>query len=92
VYAQDVKAPVLILAGDNDSRCPIRQILNYCERLTELGKEFELYRYSAGHGSMVVDELVQQMRARLEFTLPRIDLEEARAAGNEAATAGADGT
>jgi dipeptidyl aminopeptidase/acylaminoacyl peptidase len=92
VYAQDVKAPVLILAGDNDSRCPIRQILNYCERLTKLGKEFELYRYSAGHGSMVVDELVQQMRARLEFALPRIDLEEARGAGNEAATAGADGT
>ena len=72
-YIENVRAPVLILAGDNDSRCPIRQILNYCNRLTELGREFELYRFEAGHGSMVMDEQIRQMRLRLDYALARID-------------------
>jgi len=73
-YIDNVRAPVLILAGDNDMRCPIRQILNYTERLTELGREFELYRFEAGHGSMVIDEQIRQMRLRLDYTLARIDV------------------
>jgi dipeptidyl aminopeptidase/acylaminoacyl peptidase len=80
-YIENVRAPVLILAGDNDSRCPIRQILHYCDRLTELGREFELYRYEAGHGSMVTDEQIHQMRLRLDFTLARIDTGAAVAGG-----------
>ena len=73
-YIDNVRAPVLILAGDNDTRCPIRQIINYTERLTELGREFELYRFEAGHGSMVMDEQIRQMRLRLDYTLARIDV------------------
>jgi len=72
-YVRDVRAPLLILAGSNDPRCPIRQILNYCERLGELGKPFELYRYDAGHGSLVIAEQVRQMRARLDFTREHIE-------------------
>ena len=72
-YIGDVRAPLLILAGSNDPRCPIRQILNYCERLDELGKPFELYRYDAGHGALVIAEQVRQMRARLAFTLERVE-------------------
>jgi len=71
-YIRDVRAPLLILAGSNDPRCPIRQIINYCDRLRELGKPFELYRYDAGHGALVIGEQVRQMRARLEFTLERV--------------------
>jgi len=33
-----------------------------------------LYRFEAGHGSMVIDERVRQMRAELDFVLPRIGL------------------
>jgi dienelactone hydrolase len=72
-YIDHVRAPVLILAGDNDTRCPIRQIINYCDRLTELGREFELYRFEAGHGSMVMDEQIRQMRLRLDYALERIE-------------------
>jgi dipeptidyl aminopeptidase/acylaminoacyl peptidase len=72
-YIRDVRAPLLILAGSNDPRCPIRQILNYCDRLRELGKPFELYRYDAGHGALVIAEQVRQMRARLAFTLERVE-------------------
>jgi dipeptidyl aminopeptidase/acylaminoacyl peptidase len=66
-YVEDVRAPVLILAGANDPRCPLRQIENYVARLAELGKAHEVYRYDAGHGSLVVDERIRQMRAELDF-------------------------
>jgi dienelactone hydrolase len=66
-YVEQVKAPVLILAGANDPRCPIRQIDNYLARLAELGKPHEVYRYDAGHGSLVVEERIRQMAAEMTF-------------------------
>jgi dipeptidyl aminopeptidase/acylaminoacyl peptidase len=66
-YTDAVRAPVLVTAGVNDPRCPIRQIDNYLGRLAELGKPYEEYRYDAGHGSMVVDEAVREMGVELEF-------------------------
>jgi len=71
-YVDRVRAPVLILAGDNDSRCPIQQVLNYVEALRGRGGDVELYRFDAGHGSMVIDERVRQMAAELRFVLDRV--------------------
>jgi len=71
-YIDDVRAPVLILAGDNDTRCPIQQILNYVARLEARGAAHEVYRYEAGHGSMVVDERIRQMAAELTFVTKRV--------------------
>ncbi len=71
-YVDRVRAPVLVIAGDNDSRCPIEQVMNYVEALRARGGEVELYRFDAGHGSMVIDERVRQMRAELDFVLPRL--------------------
>lgn len=72
-YVDRVRAPVLIIAGDNDSRCPLQQVLNYVEALRARGGVVELYRFDAGHGSMVIDERVRQMRAELDFILPRVE-------------------
>ncbi|GLY33600.1 prolyl oligopeptidase family serine peptidase [Kineosporia sp. NBRC 101731] len=66
-YAEQVTAPVLVLAGENDPRCPIRQIENYVGVLAERGAEHEVYRYDAGHGSLVDDERVRQVRAEIDF-------------------------
>ncbi|MBE1532279.1 S9 family peptidase [Actinomadura algeriensis] len=66
-YVERVKAPVMILAGENDPRCPIRQIDNYLGRLAELGLPHEVYRYDAGHGSLVVEERITQMAAEIGF-------------------------
>ncbi|MFC7328001.1 prolyl oligopeptidase family serine peptidase [Marinactinospora rubrisoli] len=68
-YVEQVAAPVLILAGENDPRCPIRQIDNYVARLAELGKPHEVYRFDAGHGSYVVEERIRHMAAELDFAL-----------------------
>ncbi|MGH3824684.1 MAG: prolyl oligopeptidase family serine peptidase [Pseudonocardiaceae bacterium] len=66
-YAADVRAPVLVLAGENDPRCPIRQIDNYLARLTELGKPHQCYRYDAGHGSLVVAENLRHAAVEVAF-------------------------
>jgi acetyl esterase/lipase len=68
-YVDDVVAPVLVLAGANDPRCPIRQIENYLERLRARGAAFEVYRFEAGHGSLVVEERIRQTEAQLGFAL-----------------------
>ncbi|MGK4581849.1 S9 family peptidase [Kitasatospora sp. HPMI-4] len=68
-YVEQVKAPVYISAGVNDPRCPIRQIDNYVERLEQLGKVHEVYRYDAGHGSLVVEERIKQLRLEIDFAL-----------------------
>ncbi|WP_457029226.1 S9 family peptidase [Kitasatospora sp. P5_F3] len=68
-YVEQLKAPVYISAGVNDPRCPIRQIDNYVTRLEQLGKEHEVYRYDAGHGSLVVEERIKQLRLEIDFTL-----------------------
>jgi dipeptidyl aminopeptidase/acylaminoacyl peptidase len=71
-YVDRVRAPVLVLAGDNDTRCPIQQVLNYVEALQARGGTVELYRFDAGHGSMVIDERVRQMAEELRFVLQHV--------------------
>jgi dipeptidyl aminopeptidase/acylaminoacyl peptidase len=73
-YVDQVTTPVLVMAGENDPRCPIRQIDNYLARLRELGKEHEVYRYDAGHGSLVVEERIRQMAATIDFARKHLNM------------------
>jgi dipeptidyl aminopeptidase/acylaminoacyl peptidase len=66
-YVSRLRAPVLILAGRNDPRCPVRQVHNYLARLRELGKEHEYYEFDAGHGSLRDEERIHQMELMLDF-------------------------
>jgi dipeptidyl aminopeptidase/acylaminoacyl peptidase len=66
-YVDEVKAPVYISAGVNDPRCPLQQILNYVDRLEARGATHEVYRYDAGHGSLVVEERIKQVALELDF-------------------------
>jgi acetyl esterase/lipase len=66
-YADHVSAPVLLVVGENDSRCPLGQALAYADRLEELGKPHEVYRYTTGHGTLDTDEDVHQQRVVLDF-------------------------
>jgi dipeptidyl aminopeptidase/acylaminoacyl peptidase len=66
-HAHRVQAPVLLMVGDNDTRCPLQQVLNYADRLAALGKPFELDRFDAGHGALVVEERIRQAGVLLRF-------------------------
>ena len=47
-YVDAVAAPVLVLAGENDPRCPIRQIDNYLDALAARRATYEVSRFDAG--------------------------------------------
>ncbi|MFI7675082.1 prolyl oligopeptidase family serine peptidase [Actinophytocola sp. NPDC049390] len=66
-YVDNVRAPVLVVAGENDPRCPIRQIENYLEKLADRDSPYEVYRYDAGHGSLVVAETIKQTAIEIHF-------------------------
>ncbi|MFF4380302.1 S9 family peptidase [Kitasatospora sp. NPDC001547] len=92
-YVEQVRVPVYISAGVNDPRCPIRQIENYVERLEQLGKPHEVYRYDAGHGSLVVEERIRQLRLEIDFVRRHLGTASAETgAGGTAGAGGAGGT
>src|SRR3989475_10042657 len=66
-YAEHVRVPMLLVVGQNDPRCPSRSVNVYRERVRELGKKFEEYRYDAGHSSLVVDEQIRQVEIEIAF-------------------------
>ena len=68
-YVDDVRAPVLIIQGRNDTRTPARPMTRYVERLQARGHPVEIDWFDAGHlGSGADDELAIRQQARmLEF-------------------------
>ena len=82
-YVDRVTAPLLITAGENDSRCPLPQILNYVERLKARNHPHELYLFATGHSSFDIDERIRQLGVVIDFlgrTVPGVE----RLAGVEA--------
>lgn len=76
-YVGDVRAPVLVLAGENDPRCPIRQIDNYLDALAARGDlPYEVSRFDAGHGSLVVEMTIRHVATEIDFA--RRALQDAR--------------
>jgi len=76
-YAEKVRAPMLLLVGQNDPRCPSRSVDVYVDRLKQLGKPYEEYRYDAGHGSLVIDEQLKQVGMELDFVAKHLGTPEA---------------
>jgi acetyl esterase/lipase len=66
-YVDRVTAPLLILAGEHDSRCPIKQIRNYVERLEARNHPHELYLYATGHSSFDVEQRISQLKVVLDY-------------------------
>ena len=73
-YVDRVRAPVLVLVGEHDSRCVPGQVYRYVRALKKAGGEVELYSYEQGHSSYVVDEEVREWAAVLEFLRARVRL------------------
>jgi hypothetical protein len=44
-----------------------QQIDNYLDELARLGARYAVYRYDAGHGSMVVAERLRQLSCEIAF-------------------------
>jgi dienelactone hydrolase len=66
-YAAEVRAPVLVIQGSNDTRCPPRQMRAYEEVMRGAGKDIQIHWFEAGHGSNAVDQQIEHMELLLRF-------------------------
>jgi dipeptidyl aminopeptidase/acylaminoacyl peptidase len=71
-YVDNVTAPILVLAGEHDSRCPIRQVLLYTDRLAARGHDHELYLFPTGHAPFQIEERIKQTGIVLDFLARRV--------------------
>jgi dipeptidyl aminopeptidase/acylaminoacyl peptidase len=71
-YVDNVTAPLLVLAGEHDSRCPLRQVLLYTDRLAARGHDHELYLFPTGHAPFQIDERIKQTGVVLDFLARRV--------------------
>jgi dipeptidyl aminopeptidase/acylaminoacyl peptidase len=66
-YAEAIKAPILVIQGENDTRCPARQMHLYEDKLKALGKHIESHWFDAGHGSRAMEQQIEQEELKLRF-------------------------
>jgi len=71
-YVDNVTAPILFLAGEHDTRCPIRQVLLYTDRLAARGHDHELYLFATGHAPFQIEERIKQTGVVLDFLARRV--------------------
>jgi dipeptidyl aminopeptidase/acylaminoacyl peptidase len=66
-YAEQIRAPILVIQGENDTRCPSRQMKLYEEKLRSLGKQIEVHWFNAGHGSRAQEQQIKHQELMLNF-------------------------
>lgn len=66
-YVEQIQAPILVIQGENDTRCPARQMKQYEEKLRSLGKQIEVHWFNAGHGSLAQEEQIKHQELMLNF-------------------------
>lgn len=71
-FASQVRAPVLIMAGRRDPRCPFEQVERYVEALARHGAEHTLVAYDSGHGTRGSADRIAQVREQLAFVTARM--------------------
>jgi dipeptidyl aminopeptidase/acylaminoacyl peptidase len=66
-YAEDIQAPVLVIQGANDTRCPSRQMKVYEQKLKDAGKEIQIHWFDAGHGSRAIEQNIEHQELMLRW-------------------------
>ncbi len=66
-YADRVTAPVLIIAGEHDSRCPVEGITPWVDAVRGHGGDVRVHLYPAGHHANQAEDQVRHMEMVLDF-------------------------
>jgi dipeptidyl aminopeptidase/acylaminoacyl peptidase len=75
-YVDQVTAPLLITSGENDPRCPVRQVDTYVQRLTARGHDVQYERLASGHALSDLDMKVAETRQLLDLLARTMPLAE----------------
>jgi dipeptidyl aminopeptidase/acylaminoacyl peptidase len=63
-----VNAPVQMICGANDPRCPASESIDAHEKLKKLGKQSELLLYEdEGHSFLKIENVIDAEVKRMEF-------------------------
>ncbi|HAV75986.1 MAG TPA: hypothetical protein DCX53_01385 [Anaerolineae bacterium] len=74
-FLKNIQAPVQMICGSNDPRCPASDSMETRDKLLELGKDVELLLYEdEGHSFLKIENVLESETKRAEFL--------ARALGN----------
>lgn len=66
-YIDRVQAPILMIAGEHDSRCPLGQVMTYAHGLRARGKEVEVHLYPGGHHANDMGEQIRHVEMTMDF-------------------------
>ena len=66
-YVEKLKAPLLVIQGRNDTRCPAGQYEDYERAAKEAGASIETHWFDAGHGSRETEQQIEHMELSLRF-------------------------
>jgi dienelactone hydrolase len=66
-YVDLVTAPMIVIAGENDSRCPLGSVMVYAHALHVRGKSVEVHTYPGGHHANDVSERVRHIELIVDF-------------------------
>ncbi|PSB33689.1 prolyl oligopeptidase family serine peptidase [Stenomitos frigidus] len=66
-YAEQVTAPILVIQGRHDTRCPARQMQVYEAKLRSLGKAIDVHWFDAGHVMGHNEQNLRDQETRLRF-------------------------
>lgn len=67
-FLDRVQAPVQMICGENDPRCPASDSLEARDKLIKLGKEVELILYKGeGHSFLRIENVIDSETRRVEF-------------------------
>ena len=66
-YVDRVTAPVLLIAGERDSRCPIGQVMVYAHALRRRGRTVQVHTYPEGHHALRAEERAAHAELILDF-------------------------
>jgi acetyl esterase/lipase len=72
-YVADLAAPLLIIQGRNDTRCPTRQMEAYIEAAERLGKPVEIHWFDAGHGVASIEMRISDTHRSIDFAKRVVD-------------------
>ena len=72
-YVDRVRAPLLLIAGEHDSRCPLGQVMVYAHALKARDHEVDVHLYAGGHHALQIEEQIAHTRMTIEFFRRHLD-------------------
>ena len=66
-YVEQLSAPLLLIQGKNDTRCPSRQMEVYFQAARAAGKSIDIQWFDAGHLTLDVGKRISDQETSMVF-------------------------